>query len=80
LSNGPQLAHFHARRECDYVKLKWEVRNAPPLHWRPPTLLRWLRRDSRRAAGQRPDRGDGGPGEPRARSSIVTTLATTGDI
>jgi len=40
LSNGPQLAHFHARRECDYVKLKWEVRNAPPLHWRPPTLLR----------------------------------------
>jgi hypothetical protein len=33
-SGGPHLAHFHARRERDYVELIWEVRNAPDLSWR----------------------------------------------
>ena len=33
-SHGPHLAQFHARHERDYIELKWELRNAPELHWR----------------------------------------------
>jgi hypothetical protein len=31
---GPHIAHFHAHRDGDHVRLEWEVRNAPALRWR----------------------------------------------